>query len=36
MNKNLKKGQKAENKIKKTLKGSKKTIGSGNIFNIVG
>lgn len=33
MNKNLKKGQKAENKIKKTLKGSQKTIGSGNIFS---
>lgn len=33
MNKNLKKGQKAEKKIQKTLKGSRRTIGSGNCMN---
>lgn len=33
MNKNLKKGQKAENKINKTLEGSRKQIASGSVLN---
>lgn len=35
MNNNLKKGQNAEKKIEKTLKGSKRTIGSGNFFQML-